>query len=210
MILFSSPTGGGPGGPESAYIESAAEMARPIKIIAEQRPTQGTVPYKLNRSLIALDGGKLLLRLNQSISVELNSATWTGYVPGWNLTVPAGEIHDLPRLLARKFLTLFSKVDNGTLNADEKKDWIAILDQVDYRQFSIDRAPPRYLEGELLGRQPSFVRVRWHDDTIQTIKRPVAAALDLLTVGDTFSCYAKLGLNESVLSIERLAILTAA
>ena len=193
---------------EMAYIESAMDDRR-IQVKSSEKPSQKKVSYKLDRKVLGIEGGRLLIHLREPILVELDPQNWTGHVVGWNLVVPAGDIQLLPKILARKFLTLFSKADRNELSQHESAEWVEILDRVDYRRFSIDRAPARYLEGELLDRHSNFLRVKWHDGVVQKIERPLASALAALATGDEFGCYVKIGLNDEVKSIERLSILSA-
>lgn len=190
-----------------SYVETSS-IYETKRVKSAQKPTGTKVPYKFDRKVLSLEGGRVLIHLRKPLMVEVDPESWTCFVQGWNITIPAGEIANLATIASRRFLTLFSKADRGELSSDEKQDWVSILDFVDYRRFSVDRAPARYLEGELTDRQPNFVRVRWHDGESQKITGPVCSSLDVLTIGDEFSAYVKLGVGDVVKSIERLSILS--
>ncbi len=187
--------------------EESAPFQSSKKVRSDEKPSNRNIPYKYNRKVLSIEGGRILLHLRRPLLVEVDPQSWSCHVEGWNLNLSPADIVDLPIIAARRFLILFSKAERGDLTEEERRDWINILDRVDYRRFSIDRSPPRYLEGELTDRQPGFVRVKWHDDVTQKIVGPVLLSLDLLNIGDHFAAYVKLGVGEEVKSIERLSIL---
>jgi hypothetical protein len=127
-------------------------------------------------------------------------------VQDWGITMPCDQVHDLPRQIGRRFLSLFSKADSQTLSPTERADWLRILDQVDYSQFSFDRSAPHYTEGKLIGKNP--YRVEWHDSSKERLSATVGAALYLLDPGDTFSAFVKGGSGHSTLSIERVTLIS--
>ncbi len=190
---------------DSAYVQPASE------VVATSKPDKGMrIGYKLDRELLSLEGGHLLVRLREPLVVEVEPATMTCGVFDWGVSLPVTQVADLPNRLARQFLNLFSKADRGLLSEQESDQWLKVVDQVDYRRFCIDRAAPQYLEGTIQTKQPTFVIVRWYDDTTEKIEFPVASALSVLWKGDEFGAYVKLGLGNKTLSIERITILSAA
>ena len=190
---------------DSAYVQSASE------VVATKKPEKGMrIGYKLDRELLSLEGGQLLVRLRRPLTVEVDPSTMNCGVFDWGVTLPVSQVAELPNRLARQFLSLFSKADRGVLSDQESDQWLKVVDQVDYRRFCIDRAAPQYLEGQIQTKQPTFVIVRWYDDTPEKIEFPVASALSVLQKGDEFGAYVKLGLDNKAISIERLTILSAA
>jgi len=164
--------------------------------------------YTYDRSVVALEGGRVLVHLRCPLKVILNYSSREAEVEGWGLRFPISETGSLPEKLSRRFLLLFSKADRGELSEQEQGDWINVLDQADYRKFCIDRAAPQYTEGIIVQRQPNFVRVQWHDGETENISFPEAGALNDLQKGDEFSAFVRFGQNMTPLSIERVAILS--
>lgn len=192
-------------GSDSAYVRKASE------VVAYDEPKKDRrLGYKFEKELLPLEGGHLLLRLRDRLTVELDPTTMHCGVSDWNVRLPVSQVAELPQQLARQFLLLFSKADAGQMSELESNVWLKVVDQVDYRRFCIDRAAPQYLEGTIQTKQPTFVIVRWHDDTSEKIEFPVASALSVLQKGDEFGAYVKLGLDNKAMSIERLTILSAA
>lgn len=190
---------------DSAYVQPASE------VVATSKPDKGMrIGYKLDRELLSLEGGHLLVRLREPLVVEVDPATMTCGVFDWGVSLPVTQVADLPNRLARQFLNLFSKADRGVLSEQESNQWLKIIGQVDYRRFCIDRAAPQYVEGTVETKQPHFVRVRWYDESVEKIEFPAASALSVLKKGDEFGAYVKLGLGNKALSIERITILSAA
>lgn len=190
---------------DSAYVKKASE------VVAMAEPDRDRcIQYELERDLLPLEGGQVLIRLRNRLKVDLDPRTMMCGVADWGVRLPVSQAGDLPNQLARKFLCLFSNADRGILSDEESDLWLKIVGQVDYRRFCIDRAAPQYVEGTIQTKQPTFVIVRWYDDTSEKIELPVASALTALKKGDEFGAYVKLGLGNKALSIERITILSAA
>jgi hypothetical protein len=120
---------------------------------------------------------------------------------GWGVRVPCSKAEELPRLLARRFLELFSKADAQTITEQEEAVWVGVLDRVDFRSFCIDRAAPHYLEGTFLRMEP-VCRIEWHDGEVTNIDKHVAAPLRVLEPGDRFGAHVKLGHANEVRTVE--------
>lgn len=198
---------------ESEIVASyEAELAsqQPIEVLADSQPdTRQAIIYRHNCRYLPVEGGQILLRLRDDLQVALESGGRECSVEGWGVRVPVQKVYQLPGILARQFLKLFSKADAGTLDDQEKEVWLSILERVDYRRFSVDRAEPHYLEGEILQKQPKWVLVEWHDGEKVRIPYPAARALGALEIGDIFGARVKLGLDDDVRSIEAVRILEA-
>ena len=207
MILSPSDLSNGPVSPEISYCDSIPEdQLKRAVATSKPDPAKG-LTFELKRQILSLEGGKLLLRLRSPILVSLNSETWESEVKAWDVRVPVSQTAQIPQKLSKQFLRLFSKADRDLLSEAEQATWISILGQVDFRQFSIDRAAPHYLEGKLTQRQPGFVRVEWHDGDVEKINFPAASAFSDLDVGEEFSARVKLGLNEKTITAEQITIL---
>ena len=205
-MIFASES---PPAPDIEVAESYAQRP-PSQLIAHVEPKWlERQQYAYRRTVLPIEGGRVLLRLTQTPLVEVDPATQECEVVGWGIRMPCDKVENLPNEMAHRFLDLFSKVDAGRLTTAELPLWRQILDQVDFVAFSVDRAAPHYLEGTLERLQPVCL-VEWHDGERQRIARNVARALDSLRFGDEFGAYVKLGKNNDVRSIERIVLLASA
>jgi hypothetical protein len=78
-------------------------------------------------------------------------------VIGWDLRVDLLGAKDLPRLIARRFLELFSKMWTGFLSEKETKVFRNVCQQIDYRAFTRSRELPRYHEAKLVRKIPCYL-----------------------------------------------------
>lgn len=182
----------------------------PMQMVARAEPKWlKRQQYAFRRSVLPIEGGRVLLRLTGIPMVEVNPATKECDVLGWGIRMSCDSVHNLPNEMARRFLDLFSKADTGRLNETEQQCWMEILDQVDFQAFCIDRAAPHYVEGKLVRLTPVCI-VEWHDGERQQINDEVARSLSCLRPDDEFGAYVKLGKENTVRSIERIVILATA
>src|SRR5262245_10001037 len=108
------------------YAETAHEAPeRTIRVPQGLSLDQFVFTYP-NR-LIALDGGKVLLRLRDDPVIELDSTSSQCTIVGWSLTIPFDQIHDISRLMGRRFLQLFGRSKSGLLTKQEDSDWTTLL-----------------------------------------------------------------------------------
>ncbi len=204
MILIAAPPSA-----ETGIAESFAPLA-PTEFVADSKPVQIAGPeFKYRRTVLPIEGGRVLLRFTQHPSIAVDSKTLQCEVRGWGIQMPANAVENLPKAMARRFLDLFSRVDRGTLSESDAENWLHIVDQVDVAAFNIDRAAPHYLEGTLIRLTPVTL-VEWHDGDREKIERPVATALGCLVPGDQFGAFVKLGRDNEVRSIERVTLLSLA
>ncbi len=172
-----------------------------IKLPHGERPK-----YVFRHRLIALEGGRVLLRLRRNPVVEVEPASAFCWVMNWGLKIPILEIDQISRLMGRRFLELFSKSQLQQLTESEGAQWIQILDEVDFAAFSTDAAAPRYVEGKIRTKRQS-VLVEWHDGKEELIPHAVAVALEVLNENENFGAFVKWGRDDKVQTIERVIIL---
>ena len=197
-----------PNGPGEAQFAVSDELGLPAppSLIRQADPIPDTPrKFRFPQQIIPLDGGRTLLRLHQPLTLLMNQRTLEFDVEGWNIHMPCAQVDEVPRQIARRFLTLFSKADAGAITSAERIEWLGILDRVDFTQFSVERAAPHYVEGTLQKKQPAIVE--WHDGTIEQISASLAAAFYPLDPGDRFSAFVKLGKGNHALHIERVCLL---
>jgi hypothetical protein len=202
-MIFATPPQ--PLGMPAQYAETALDLPK-IGIRVPNNLSLDQFIFTYPNRLIALDGGKVLLRLRHDAVIEMDPASSECTVAGWSLTVPYDQIHDISRLMGRRFLQLFSRAKSGKLTQDEESDWTTLLDQIDYQSFSIDRDPPRYVEGTILRKTPKL-RVEWHDGEKAYIPPSAGTSLQVLNEGDAFGAFVKWGRSDIEL-IERVELLT--
>jgi hypothetical protein len=193
---------------EFASTQSAETRAAKSRLTPMDLADSGDkVRFRYRKRRIALDRRRVLLRLWNDIEIDVRPKTGVGNVVGWNIEFPLEKVSDVEHMIARKFLSLFSKAKLRELNEYEQADWIRILDAVDYRAFTADWAAPRYVEGRILAKRPRF-RIEWNDGKTEYIQTAASEALLVLEVADKFGAYVKWGSDEQVKTIERVTILT--
>lgn len=175
------------------------------KIVAVEPAYKKSPTFVLDQRFIPLDDGRTLLRLHKALQIKPDNASGMLEVVGWGIQLPITQAEDVPRQIARKFLSLFSKANNLTISDAEKMEWLFICDQVDVAHFSIDRSAPQYMEGTLTRKYPPSVE--WHDGTVEHLPANLAANFFALESGDNFSAFVKVGKNQSTLSIERINLI---
>jgi|SRR5882724_8580836 len=202
MIFTTAPSAA----PDVEAAESYSQQI-PSRLIANAEPKWlKRQQYVYRRTVLPIEGGRVLLRLTQTPIVEVDPSTRECEALGWDVRMPCDKVENLAKEMARRFLDLFSKADAGRLTESERSSWLKVLDHVDFVAFSVDRAAPHYLEGTLKRLEPVCI-IEWHDGERQQIDRGVGRAFSALRAGDRFGAYVKLGKDNSVRSIERIVLL---
>lgn len=193
------------GSPQYA-ISDSCNPSQPARITArDENAVKRVQTFQFAQQIFAMDDGQTLLRLHKPLKLIVDRQTAEFDVEGWGIHMQCADVAELPRRIARRFLSFLSKSDAGLLNSREKSEWLDILDQVDTTQFNIDRAAPRYVEGTLKRKSPTVVE--WHDGANEQINPALAAVFFPLDPGDRFSAFVKLGKNNNTLKIERVSLI---
>jgi hypothetical protein len=171
---------------------------------ADKQPAHLT-EFEFAQTVIPLEGGQQCLRLLKSLRLTINE-TLEFEVQDWGIKMDCLKLPELPRELARRFLFLLSAAENEQLTEKDQADWVKISDYIDFRQFSVDRSPPRYQEG-LMQSNKEKVIVVWHDGTRESLPPKVARALGDINVGERFSAHVKLGKNDETIGLKRVSLL---
>lgn len=203
MTAFSPNAPGGP--PTFAASDQSGFTPTKPRIVAIEQSTKSTHSYRFSQQLFPLDDGRTLLRLHQPLTLTLDRRTMRFEVKDWGVQMDSAQAHELPRQIARRFLTLFGKADSQSLTETEKGQWLRICDQVDVAQFSVDRSAPHYTEGTLKKKNP--LTVEWHDGSIERLPPRLASIFHPLDPGDYFSAFVKMGKDNATLNLERVSIL---
>lgn len=113
------------------------------------------------------------------------------FVQGWEVEAAAHQVYDIPRAMARRFLLLYGKAQDGVLSEAEMACWGYMVDHVDYAGFCESRARPIPYEGVLKERNNNVACVEWADGTGSQVCGDLASSFVLLNEGERFSCLAK-------------------
>ena len=188
--------------------ESLGKYSNPKQLASSEKPKEGIkTTFTFPKRILQIEPGRLQLRLTASPEVEVDPSGLMCEVVDWGVRLPTRQVEQLPSAMARRFLELFSKADQGRLEESEEMEWIRVLERVDFQDFCIARAQPHYMEGELIARQHRTVRVEWHDGCRETLGSSASRALAHLAVGDCFGAWVKLGKDNEPISIENVSIL---
>ena len=180
----------------------------PAQIVANAPPEPRLEQeFRFSQQIIPLDDGRTLLRLRDTPKLRVNTRTMEFDVEDWGIHMSCDKVEDLPRQIARRFLTLFSKADQDMIDSEERLEWLRILDKVDYTQFSIERSAPHYVEGTLLKKHP--FTVEWNDGATEVLPPALASVFYPLDPGDSFSAFVKMGKDNHAIGIERVCLISA-
>jgi hypothetical protein len=174
-------------------------------VVASSVAPSKSITYRFPQQIIPLDDGRTLLRLREAPLLTVDSNQMHFEVENWGIKMNCEDVADLPRQIARRFLTLFSKADNNVIGEEERLEWLRILDFVDCTQFNIERSAPQYAEGTLLKKNP--LTVEWHDGSNEVLSPSLASIFFPLNPGDNFSAFIKTGKEQRTLVVERISLI---
>lgn len=124
----------------------------------------------------------------------------------WGLIVPLEQSTDLPRLIGRRFLELYSKAVTGYLR-EEEREWLRkVSEQMDYHAFAAARKLPRYREATLVRKSPVLM-VQFIEDRNIHLDQRLAAKLVSIEPGERFGAWFRLGDNGEVTDFEHVLLL---
>lgn len=127
-------------------------------------------------------------------------------IVGWNIRVPYGGQDRIGREIIRKFLSLHTKAEGSLLTEQEEAEWAEISQRVDYRRFTIDRSPFRYVSGTLVSRTAEAdCRVEWHTGERERVLGKPALALSIFEPCESFTGIARFGPGNHLMEITNLS-----
>jgi hypothetical protein len=177
-------------------------MAHVLTVSGEgQRPPELTPRVAYPQAAIPLNEQGQCLRLWDAPMLVLDLIHGGCEVEDWGVSVDLADVTAVPREMAREFLRLWVKAEKGVLNAEERNRWGRIVEKVDYQHFCMDRAPARYVEGELQERAHDHAIVRWHDGSTEHVRGAAYRSLALVDRGEIFSAMVRFDRNERVSSL---------
>ncbi len=172
-----------------------------------QAPSQDAFhQFAFDQAFLTLEGGQSQIRLRKPLMLQIDPTTLRFTVKDWGIEMDCSGLAQLPRELARKFLRLLSAAEVEGLTESEQADFVGICDYVDFREFSINRSAPRYMEGTLRSRGQT-TSVEWHDGSQEVLDWSVARALSEVNLGERFSAFVRLGVEDKSLALERVSLL---
>jgi hypothetical protein len=149
-------------------------------------------------------GGQQLV-LDEPPQIAVYPGIFEFEIVGWNIRLAYGRQREIGRELIRKFLTLHAKAEKSVLTEQDEAEWAEISKRVDYRKFSVERSPARYVEGTLSSRNDSQCQIEWHDGTKEWIIGKWVAAFALLEPGERFTALAKFGEGNRLCEISNVS-----
>jgi len=193
--------------PEDAHLITSLATGRetPRQELRSSKPLEKDRPeiFMLTQRHFVVGGQHLVLDEYPQIAVYPGRFEFE--IVAWNIRLPYGRQGEIGREMIRKFLRLHAKADQLALDEHEEAEWAEIVKHVDYRRFSIDRSPPRYVDGVLLERNENACKVQWHDGATERVTGAPAAALRLLEPGERFIGLARFSENNVLREIANLA-----
>lgn len=166
------------------------------------------VPLEIewNKVYFPIDG-RTALRCVEPLRLRYDDEENKIEVIGWNVSCELHDAHSLERLVARRFLELFSRTVHGPeLSGEDQRLFAEICRQVDYRQFNLDRALPRYEEGVLIARAPHLTIALVPERNL-TVPSNFTAAFQLLSQGEHFGAEFEYGGEGEITAIRNLLLL---
>jgi hypothetical protein len=148
--------------------------------------------FTLQQRHFVVGGQHLVLDENPQIAISIGRFDEFEIV-GWNIRLQYGKQDQIARALVRKFLLLFGKAERMELNEVEDAEWTEIAKRVDYRRFSIERSPYRYIEGVLLERDEKSCKIQWHDGSTEHIRGQTITAFRVLEPAERFKGFGRFG-----------------
>ncbi len=186
----------------SASMDSASVMSHAIATY--EVSVQAACPPKFSTRVQFDFGGYLPLGDGASIPIHarpplvLDLARQEVEVEGWGVRTPIADCSEIPRQMSRVFLRLWHGSQACTLKQEEQDTWDQIVDQVDYQAFCADHSLPRWVDGVLIHRDDTGVRVRWVDNKVDKLSGDCASALTLVDVGEAFRALVRYGRDACV------------
>jgi hypothetical protein len=194
-----------PGAPAEApnYEAFRSPVSREIRL---HRRIDTTAPQKwtLTQRHFVVGGQHLVLDNYPEIAVY--SSQFEFEIVGWNIRLPYGGQDRIGREIIRKFLNLHAKAENTSLDEQEEAEWAEISKRVDYRRFSIDRSPFRYVTGTIVSRAgDGECRIEWHTGERERVVGRLALALSVFEPGERFTGLARFGVGNHLSEITNLS-----
>jgi len=145
-------------------------------------------------------GDDTLLKLKDNLELKLLPTEGMVEVSGWGLKLRVEDLPNLSSYICRRFLQVLRKAETEELSEQDQACAVAIMDSVDFQQFTIDRALPRKVSGILI-EYGTFAKVDWNSGGIQAIPHRFAQALSVVDVGESFSAFVRFGIDGEILSL---------
>jgi len=140
------------------------------------------------------------------IRLSYNNDAGTLKVIDWGIVIPVEQSTELPRLIGRRFLELYSKAVTGYLR-EEDREWLRkISEQMDYHAFAAARKLPRYREATLVRKSP-VLQVQFIEDKNVKLDTRLTSKLVSIEPGERFGAWFRLGDDGEVTDFEHVLML---
>ena len=149
--------------------------------------------------------GSNSLQVMRPLRLGYNDQDGTLDVIGWGLCVDLRGAHELPRLIARRFLMLYSKLWNEDLSAGESIFFRNICEQIDYRGFARTRELPRYREAKLIHKIPCYLE--FLDLKRVQIDSSLLPKFHVLNEGDVFGAWFTVDTDGNIVDVKNVMLL---
>ena len=124
----------------------------------------------------------------------------------WGLKISLEQSGDLPRLIGRRFLELYSKAVTDNLHSEER-DWLkSISKQMDYHSFAAARKLPRYREATLIRKTPALL-VQFLAEQNVRLDSALVTKLYALEEGDRFGAWFTLDGDGNIADFQHILLL---
>src|ERR1041384_4000275 len=193
--------------PEEAFwLQASQQTSRPADFSKEKVVAQQEFDIELvyAHRVFPVEGASALKAKNP-LRLGYNDKEGTLEVIGWDLRVDLNGARDLPRLIARRFLELYSKLWTTGLTSHEDKRFGVICDQIDYRAFTRSRELPKYREAKLLKKVPCYLEFLSLKSV--HIDASLLPKLHVLNDGDLFGAWFATDSSGDIVDIRNVTLL---
>lgn len=163
---------------------------------------------ELTNSLFWVEEGTVPLHVLKPIRIRYYEKPTGDFleVVGWDVQIPLTRSDDLPKLVPRRFLELFSKAQDQSLSEKEDAAFSEVCRQVDYRRFCASRRSSQYREARLIRKNRNLC-VEFSHGSREELPPTILKKFHVLEEGDFFSGYFHLNSEGEVIDVERIQLL---
>jgi len=126
-------------------------LQRPVKIASAKIGSYECEEIEVEMGVRAISVGldKIQLHAYEAPVINYSASNTEGEieVKNWNLKVTAGEWEAIPGQLGSRFLQYYRRAQAGELSDEEQVEFAEMCKLVDYRRFTAELDPVRYMEG---------------------------------------------------------------
>ena len=190
----------------SAYEELATDSSK----------INGVATGRENEVECGHDGNDVLfiefIPIDKDKYLPLRKPLRTSYVDPLTLRLEDWEIdfkvdEDFRQLLVRKYMDLSAKAENSLLSDEEERQWLNIIEYVDYREYRGQYEQPRFVWAEVVNTDLSPAIKTFDGTLLHLLSDFESLGLGWLRKGDYISCrviFSQDNLIEKIVDVETL------